>query len=69
MGIVSFVIISYKAIKLEFVAVFRCYFPIEKGAEWIALHDTVEQATNLIRVPYKLPLYSWQHKLVALNVF
>jgi hypothetical protein len=51
MGGVPLVIIKNKVVELELITGCRLDLPEQERAEWIALHQAVEEALDLLRFP------------------
>ena len=67
MGVVALVVVENEVEELELTAVLRSDTPVKKCAEWIALHEAVEQPTNLLWLPHELPLDRGQHQIVSVD--
>ena len=67
MGIVTLVVISNEIEELELPAILGSYSPVKERAERVSLHDTVEQAANLLRPPNEFALNGGKHKIVAVD--
>jgi hypothetical protein len=67
MRFVSFMVVADERIEFVFTAIRRVYLPIQKCPEWIALHETVEEATDLLGLPNEFPLNCWKNELGLLD--
>ncbi len=68
MGIVTLVVVSNEIEELELPAILGSYSPVQERAERVPLHDTVEQAANLLRPPHEFALNGGEHKIVAVDL-
>jgi hypothetical protein len=65
MGRVSLMINLNKTVELKLPASVRLNLPKQKCAEWITLHEAIEQPANLLWFPNKLALNRRQHVEVS----
>jgi len=58
-GTVTLMIISDEIEELELPAILGSYSPVQERADRKSLHDAVEQAANLLRLPHEFALNGW----------
>lgn len=59
MWVVTLVIVTDEIKESKLAAVFWFNSPIQKCAKWVALHETVKETADLLRLPDKFSLDGW----------